>query len=188
MSILKSEIRVPRFAEETLRRARLSVVPDRVEEARRAPFVALVVLLLGGGVAGLLAFNTSMQQASFHATALENRADALTAKKQALSMQLAAKRDPQALAARAKALGMVVPTDPAFIRLTDGTILGQPTAATPDDSMRINPAPAVKPEVLAPKPRVVKVPAATPAAVTPSASPSTVEKKPHRQKKGHSIQ
>jgi len=62
-----------------LERARLTVVPSRAEAAPRAPFVVLVVLLLAGGVAGLLAFNTSMQQASFKATALEQQAAALAA-------------------------------------------------------------------------------------------------------------
>jgi hypothetical protein len=41
---------------------------------RPVPFVTLVVLVLLGGVIGLLMFNTSMQQASFAATALEQQA------------------------------------------------------------------------------------------------------------------
>ena len=118
----------------------------------------LVVLLLAGGVAGLLAFNTSMQQNSFTATALQHQADALAAREQSLAMDLERLRDPQQLAARAKKLGMVPPTNPAFVRLSDGKVLGQPArghaARRRCGSTRCRPA---KPKVLAPKPRIVKV-------------------------------
>jgi hypothetical protein len=105
----------------------------------------------------LLAFNTSMQQNAFTATALQHRADALAAQQQSLAMDLERLRDPQNLAARAKKLGMVPPPNPAFVRLSDGSVLGQPVAATRLDAIRINTLPAKKPKVLAPKPRIVKV-------------------------------
>lgn len=171
--------RIPRLAEGAVDRVRLTVVPNRNEEAPLAPFVVLVLVLLAAGVAGLLAFNTHMQQTSFAATKLENRADALVARKQSLALDLERLRDPQALAARAKALGMVVPENPGFVRLSDGAILGQPIPATPEDAMRINPLPAVKPQSLAPPPKIVHVPApevvAPPAAGTPvvPAEPAT---------------
>lgn len=155
--ISQARTRIPRFADAAVERARLTVVPSRVQKAPRAPFVILVVLLLAGGVAGLLAFNTSMQQASFEATALETRAEALAAEQQSLSMELEHLRDPQRLATAARALGMVPPTNPAFVRLSDGRILGEPMAATAMNAMRINPLPAVKPKVLAPEPKIVKV-------------------------------
>ncbi|MGH3307948.1 MAG: hypothetical protein ACRDOX_09690, partial [Nocardioides sp.] len=62
------------FAEAAVERARLTVVPRRRTRAARMPFVMLVSLVLLGGVIGLLLFNTSMQQASFAATALEEQA------------------------------------------------------------------------------------------------------------------
>ena len=66
---------MPRIAEAAVERARLTVVPARRgAPAARVPFVMLVSLLLVGGVAGLLLFNTSMQQASFTATAMEDQA------------------------------------------------------------------------------------------------------------------
>ena len=52
---------------------------------------------------------------------------------------------------------MVPPPNPAFVRLSDGKVLGQPVAATALDAIRINTLPAAKPKVLAPKPRIVKV-------------------------------
>ncbi len=101
------------------------------------PFVTLVSLVLVAGVAGLLFFNTSMQQASFAATALENRARVLDAHEQSLQMELAELRDPQRVAQRAQEQGMVAPDRPAFIRLSDGKVLGSPTPATLADDMRV---------------------------------------------------
>ncbi|HET8561043.1 MAG TPA: hypothetical protein VFL69_11030 [Marmoricola sp.] len=165
-----ARVRVPRAAREAVERARLTVVPRRAPRAGRAPFAVLVGLLLAGGVVGLLLFNTHMQQVSFQATALQARADSLTAKEQSLSMELAHLRDPQVLAQRARRLGMVVPPEPAFIRLSDGKVVGRPVVATPADAVRIHPFPARKPAQLAPHPKIVHVTATPNAGNTASTS------------------
>ena len=151
--------RVPRFAEAAVERARLTVVPRRVQPAPRVPFVTLVSLLLVGGVVGLLFFNTNMQQASFVATSMEQQAASLTAKEESLRMQLHRLRDPQNVAAQAKRLGMVPAETPAFIRLSDGTVLGNPTPATAEAALRITPLPPAKPKLIAPDPVIVELPA-----------------------------
>jgi hypothetical protein len=156
--------RVPRFAEAAVERARLTVVPQRAlgrTQAARTPFAMLVIAMLVAGVVGLLMFNTNMQQASFHATALQNEAAALSAQQQSLSMQLDQLRDPQRLAVAAKKLGMVAPAQPAFIRLSDGRVLGTPAKATRADAVRITPLPSAKPRSINPKPFVIRVPAKT---------------------------
>lgn len=158
-SPIGARAKLPRFAGEAVRKARLSVVPDRGADSGRGPFVVLMALILIVGVAGLLAFNTSMQQRAFTLTAMQNKADALTAQQQILQMDLAALNDPQQLATRAKAIGMVVPPNAAFVDLGTGKILGTPLAASPANGMQINPFAAIKPKELAPTPRVVKVPA-----------------------------
>lgn len=147
--------RVPRIAEAAVERARLTVVPRRAPRAPRVPFVALVSLLLVGGIAGLLLFNTSMQQASFTATALEKQAGLLAAEEQSLHMELETLRDPQRVALEARAMGMVPPANPAFIRLSDGTVLGAPTPAVAEDGLRVAPLPTRKPISLRPEPVVV---------------------------------
>ena len=149
--------RVPRIAEAAVERARLTVVPRRPTRAPRVPFVALVSLVLVGGVAGLLLFNTSMQQASFRATALEEQAQILAAQEQSLKMDLETLRDPQRVAEEARRIGMVPPANPAFLRLSDGKVLGNPTPALPADAVRISPLPTRKPKDL--RPDVVVVPA-----------------------------
>lgn len=167
MSILANQIstartRVPRFAEAAVTRARLTVVPQRVvgrTQAARTPFAVLVITLLVAGVVGLLMFNTQMQQASFRATSLQERADALTARQQSLNLELDQLRDPQRLALAAKELGMVAPSQPAFLRLSDGRVLGTPAAATAADSVRLTPFPQKKPASINPPPIIVKLPA-----------------------------
>ena len=150
--------RVPRIAEAAVERARLTVVPRASSRrAARVPFVTLVSLLLVGGVAGLLFFNTSMQQVSFTATAMEQRAQALDAAQQGLQLDIDRLRNPQRVALQAKRMGMVPPGSPAFIRLGDGKVLGKPTPATYDDSIRITPLPTRKPKSLDVKPAIITV-------------------------------
>jgi hypothetical protein len=163
--------RVPRLDPAAVR-SRLALVPPRVGQARRTPFVVLICALLVAGVVGLLMFNTQMQQTSFAATALQHRATDLRAQQQDLAMQLQRLRDPQELAQRARNLGMVVPADPAFVRLSDGRVLGTPTVTTPEDGMRVRAFAADKPAELAPKARVVRVPAPQ-SATTPATAGTT---------------
>lgn len=151
--------RVPRIAEAAVERARLTVVPRRRTRAAWVPFVTLVSLLLVSGVAGLLLFNTSMQQASFAATAMEEKADLLDAREQSLQMDLERLRDPQRLAVQARAIGMVPPNSPAFLRLSDGKVLGNPTPALVEDGLRVAPLPTRKPPNLRPEPVIVELPA-----------------------------
>lgn len=178
--------RVPRIAEAAVERARLTVVPrGPARRAARVPFVVLVSLVLVGGVAGLLCFNTSMQQASFTATAMEVRAQALDAKQQSLTMELDALRDPQRVAVKAQEMGMVAASSPAFIRLSDGKVLGRATPAAADGALRIIPLATRKPKNLRPTPIVIEVKpdAATVAdhgAATASGTTPADTKKAHR--------
>lgn len=144
----QARTRLPRIAETAVERARLTVVPRRRPAAPRVPFMILVSLVLLGGVVGLLLFNTSMQQASFAATALEAKADRLKAREQGLQMQIDRLRDPQRVADRAKDLGMVPMVNPAFIDLADGSVLGNAVPAKAEDGIRLDPLPSRKPAAL----------------------------------------
>ena len=147
--------RVPRPGAPATTRARLSVVPLRRTRAPRIPFLALVTLVLVGGVVGLLMFNTSMQQASFAESNLEEEAASLTAHEQSLKMELEQLRDPQRVARAAQAQGMVLPSTSAFVR-PDGTIVGKALPATREDGLRIEARPAKRPGVLDHAPVVVR--------------------------------
>lgn len=141
----QARTRLPRIADTAVERARLTVVPRRRPQAPRMPFMILVALVLLGGVVGLLLFNTSMQQSSFRATALEAKAAALHAKEQSLRMELDMLRDPQRVATRAQQLGMVPMVNPAFIDLADGAVLGNPQPASVEDRVRLEPLPTRRP-------------------------------------------
>jgi cell division protein FtsB len=154
--------RLPRIAENAVERARLTVVPRQRPRAPRVPFMILVSMVLLGGVVGLLLFNTSMQQASFRATALEATAAELHAREQSLRMEVDRLRDPQRVGTRAQELGMVPLLNPAFIRLSDGEVLGNPVAATPADGQRLTPLPARKPPELQVAPVIKRLPSDTP--------------------------
>ncbi|WP_183094097.1 hypothetical protein [Nocardioides stalactiti] len=127
--------RLPRIAEVAVQRARLTVVPRPRTRPRapRVPFVTLVSAIMLAGVLGLLLFNTSMQQASFRASALEDQAMHLTAQEQALRSQLQVLRDPKRIAARAQDRGMVLPTGAACVLdLGSGRVAGTCAGALPD--------------------------------------------------------
>jgi hypothetical protein len=109
-------------------------------------------------VIGLLLFNTSMQQASFATTALEQQASTLSARQLTLKMELDALRAPQRVADQARRMHMVLPRNPVFLDLRDGSVAGVPAVATPADGQRIWQLPPVKPPVLTPPPTVVDPP------------------------------
>lgn len=156
---LQPRTRVTRIAQEAVDRARLTVVPRVRTRAPRVPFVTLVSLVLVAGIVGLLLFNTSMQQASFAASSLENQADTLAAREQTLRMELDELRNPQRVAMEAQEMGMVIPSAPVFLDLETGRTIGVRTPATRENAIQLLPPAPVKPAVLAPAPTVVEVPA-----------------------------
>ena len=120
------------------RRPPLALVPPRrpapaTAVLGRTPFVALVVSLLAAGLLGLLVLNTALAQDAFRLHTLKQEARALEDREQVLQREVEALRAPQELAARATALGMVPAGPPAFLRLSDGKVLGDETpAAVPE--------------------------------------------------------
>lgn len=150
--------RVPRLAGAALERARLTVVPKpRRRRTSPVPFLLVVSMVAVGGIVGLLLFNTSMQQASFAATSLQNQADTLLARQQTLQTQLDRLRDPQVIAIKAQRMGMVLPSSPAVLDLKTGRVLGSPAPAARLDTLRLLAPPPVKPAVLDPPAHVVVV-------------------------------
>jgi hypothetical protein len=154
----RQRVRFARLAESAVERARLTVVPRPRRTAPRTPFVILVAVVLLGGVVLLLMFNTSMQQASFRASRLEEKATLLDARKQELRMQLDTLRDPQRVSEAAARLGMVPMVTPAFLRLSDGSVLGVAQPATGDTRIRLKALPPQMPDSFKLKPEVVLAP------------------------------
>jgi hypothetical protein len=105
-------------------RPSLRLVPRRRTQAPRAPFIAVLVLLLGGGLLGLLTLNTMLAQDAFTLHSLQQQSDELAAREQVLQREVAAREVPAALAARATSLGMVPNEFALFIDLKTGRVLG----------------------------------------------------------------
>jgi hypothetical protein len=138
--------------------SRLRLVPPLHTGAPRAPFVVLVGTLLVGGLVGLLVLHTALAEDSFRLHDLRTRSALLTDREQALEQQVAESAAPKTLAVKAEALGMVRSENPAFIRLSDGKVLGKPKAG------------------VAPPPPVVADPSPSPsstASQSPSSAPSS---------------
>ncbi|MFB7593957.1 septum formation initiator family protein [Streptomyces sp. NPDC056160] len=111
------------------RAARLTrLLPVKGQQAARAPFVLLVVLLLGGGLIGLLVLNSALSEGAFQMDDLKKDTKKLTDEEQGLQRDIDSYSAPDALQRRALQLGMVPGGDPAFLN-PDGTVKGVPSAA-----------------------------------------------------------
>lgn len=108
-------------------RSLLRLVPQRRSAASRTPFAVVLVVLLVGGLLGLLLLNTLVAQGSFTLHDLATQSHALQLREQQLAGQVEAAQAPGRLADQATQLGMIPGGPPAFLRLTDGKVLGQPT-------------------------------------------------------------
>lgn len=109
--------------------ARLRVAPPPPVSVPRAPFVALILVLVVGGVLGILVINTKINENSFRLGKLQQEQAALDLREQQLEKQIADAEAPGSLAAQARKLGLVDSGPPAFIRLPDGRVIGVPRPA-----------------------------------------------------------
>jgi hypothetical protein len=129
---------VTRPAPARVRPARRPVTPGLRLVAAPAPrssvvgnraFALLIVGLIVGGMALLLVINTTLAEGAFQIQALQKKQQAQLVAQQALMLYVARNEAPDALAAQAARYGMVPVAAPAFLRLSDGAILGRPTPA-----------------------------------------------------------
>ncbi|HEY9332108.1 MAG TPA: cell division protein FtsL, partial [Streptomyces sp.] len=104
-------------------------MPAGPSNAARTPFVLLVVLLLGGGLITLLLLNSALNEGSFRLSELKKRTTDLTDDQQALQRDVDSASEPDALARRARELGMVPGGSPAFLG-PNGQVRGVPSAAS----------------------------------------------------------
>jgi hypothetical protein len=117
---------------------RLAAAPGRARSlaggARmpRAPFVLLVLALLGGGLICLLVINTTLGAASFEIDHLQQSATARTLQEQQLQEQLASEQNLTTIEREACALGMRPQQRLEFLNLHTRRMYASPSgAATP---------------------------------------------------------
>jgi len=112
-----------------VRSAGLRLVAPVRHRARKAPFVAVLLAVLGLGLVGLIVLSTIMQAQSFAMSELSSKNEELRIERQGLTRELQDLRSPSALADKAHEAGMVPPATPVFLKLADGSVVGQPRPA-----------------------------------------------------------
>jgi len=114
------------------RRGHLEVVPSRSQ--RRARPRALYAVVAVGSllviVVAQLLLSIAISQGAYTLNTLQTQQTSLQRSLQAASEDLTRVSSPQNLAANANSLGMVSNSNPAYLRLSDGAVLGAPIAAT----------------------------------------------------------
>jgi hypothetical protein len=137
-------------------------------------FLALCVVLLLGGFVGVLMLNTAMAKGSYTMRDLQQRSDQLADTQDSLRQTLDGLSGPGPLAQRARALGMVPAATPAFLRLSDGKVLGVARKAKDDSTFSV----VTEPKAPADSTSVAKVPPAAVGVPSTSATTTTSTKKP----------
>ena len=109
---------------------RLRVAPPAPVSVPRAPFIAMMLVVVIAGVVGILVLNTKINENAFRLDALQRNQQTLDRTEDGYNRQLANFESPSNLAAAARRLGLVPADSPAFIKLPDGKVLGVPRPAS----------------------------------------------------------
>ena len=140
-------------------------------------FLALCVTLLLGGFVGVLMLNTAMAKGSYTMRDLQQRSDELADTQDALQHTIDGLSGPGPLAQRARALGMVPAATPAFLRLSDGKVLGVARKAKQDSTFSVvtesTPPTRSTPVATVPAPAAGTTAATTPTPKPKASTPST---------------
>jgi hypothetical protein len=150
---------------------RLRVVAGAPPRRNGAAFGIICATLLSAGLLGLLLLNTALAQGSFTLHDLRATSDQLSDTQDALTQSLAISKSPANIAAKAVGMGMVPAQSAAFLRLSDGKVIGVAKPAKPGPAFTVvlttKPAPVIKPV-----PETNPVPVTNPAPVAAAATPA----------------
>jgi len=108
----------------SVRSGRSPVRPRPATGRPRAPFVLLILCLLGGALVSLLVLNTVLARDAYTLSALESSERRLTQQKQTLVEEIAREESPGRLALKARNQGMVQPSELAFVDPGNGRVTG----------------------------------------------------------------
>ncbi|QJU53325.1 hypothetical protein SCB71_08625 [Herbiconiux sp. KACC 21604] len=110
---------------------RIEIVPSRVQRKAR-PKIAYAAVVVTGVLAIVvtqLLLSIGLSDGAYEIASLQQEQKELDRTNQVLTEQYDKLSSPQNLAAGAEALGMVANSTPVYLRLSDGAVLGVPTAA-----------------------------------------------------------
>lgn len=110
-------------------RERLRVVGAPAQARTRVPFVVACMAVLASALLGVLLLNTSMAQGAYEKHEMQSRLARSAQEQQRLTAALDQAAAPAHLADAARALGMVPSASGAYLRLSDGVVLGNPAPA-----------------------------------------------------------
>jgi hypothetical protein len=134
---------------------------------RRKPklaYAAVVVVGVFAIVVAQLMLSIGLSNGAYEIESLQSQQKELDRTNSALSEQLDGLSAPQSLAASAESLGMVANVHPAYLRLSDGAVLGTPQTASSTSGSLTNGQPSLVPNAL------TTAATAAPAAATPAAA------------------
>ncbi|SDS89772.1 hypothetical protein [Microterricola viridarii] len=109
-------------------RPHIEIVPSREQRKARPKLAYGITAVLGiiAIIAAQLVLSVVTSQGAYEIAALQTQQKEATRDAQAITEDLDRLKSPQFLAANAQALGMVTNANPAYLRLSDGAVLGQP--------------------------------------------------------------
>ncbi|MHB1472985.1 MAG: hypothetical protein ACYCV4_05045 [Dermatophilaceae bacterium] len=150
---------------------RLRVVTGAPPRHGGAAFGIVCATLLAAGLIGLLLLNTALAQGSFTLHDLRATSARLTDTEEALAQSLEVSKSPADIAARAAGMGMVPAQSAAFLRLSDGKVIGVATPAKAPSTLTVDPK-------AAPAPASVQGPAKPASSARPASSAKPAVKAP----------
>src|SRR5262245_33472829 len=125
-------------------RRRLRVAPPLPVTVARAPFVAMLLIIVVAGVVGILVLSTLINANQFQLNDLQNKQSGLNQQQQLLQQNLANLQAPGSLVAAAKKLGLVPAGTLAYIRMPDGSVVGVPEPADQSPSVTAQAGPSTE--------------------------------------------
>ncbi len=141
--------------EHTQEGPRLTLVPPVRSTVSTVGFALIVMALVALGMGLVMVVTTSVAAQSRELSLLRTEATQLDYEAAALTTELQSTSSSASLALRASDLGMVPNPYPAFIRVSDGAILGEPTPVKGNEApylRRLQQASAASPQVRADTP------------------------------------
>ncbi len=146
--------------------------PQRRARPRAAHAVAIVMGVFAILLTQLL-LSISLSEGAYRITSLEAARVELSRSEQVLTESLDTLRSPQHLAMNAESLGMVANSSPAYLRLSDGIVLGAPVAAGAGSGLFDGTTATIGNVLLAEVPLATHSSSAAVGATTPGASEPT---------------
>jgi hypothetical protein len=116
-------------------RRRLRVAPPMPVTVARAPFVAMLCVLVVAGVVGILVLTAKINANQFRLNNLQSQQAGLDQQEASIKQTLVEQQAPGNLVAAAKKLGLVPAGTLAYIQLPNGKVYGLPQPASKNPSV-----------------------------------------------------